>query len=122
MFLGLITIGKQQFPHVNPPLMDLSLGHSHMSCHWDQGEEITTFLSTSSLRKMQGAMRLPLSLLFFHTKKPCVLSHSSQNMPSTHFTSFVTFLWMHSSIFTCLLNGRTQNHRRDSKQGCTISK
>ena len=61
------------------------------------------------LRKLQRAMRSPLSLLFSKLEKPKDLSYSSQDIPSSPFTSFVALLWMHSRTFTSFLNSWTQN-------------
>ncbi|KAK4824371.1 hypothetical protein QYF61_014031 [Mycteria americana] len=54
-------------------------------------------------------MRSPLSLLFSKLDKPKVLSHSSQDMPSSPSTSFVALLWMHSRTFTSFLICGAQN-------------
>ncbi|KAK4826818.1 hypothetical protein QYF61_011626 [Mycteria americana] len=54
-------------------------------------------------------MRSPLSLLFSKLDKPSVLSHSSEDMPSSPFTGFVALLWLLSRTFTSFLNGGAQN-------------
>jgi len=47
-----------------------------------QGEELGTSLSLPLLRKLQGAMRSPLGLLFSKLDKPKVLSCSSEDILS----------------------------------------
>ena len=64
-------------------------------------------------------MRSPLSLLLSKLDKPKVLSHSSQDMPSNTFTSFVAFLWMHSRTFTSFLICGAQNRTQYSRWGST---
>ncbi|KAM6383748.1 large ribosomal subunit protein mL39 isoform 2-T2 [Alca torda] len=56
------------------------------------------------LRKLQRAMRWPLSLLFSELDKPKVLSCSSWNITSRPFTSFVGLLWTLSRTLTSFLN------------------
>ncbi|KAK4816063.1 hypothetical protein QYF61_011071 [Mycteria americana] len=71
------------------------------------------------LRKLQRATRSPLSLLFSRLDKPRVLSHSSQDMPSSPVTSSVALRWTHSRTFTSFLNGGAQNCTQRSRGGHT---
>jgi len=71
------------------------------------------------LRKLQRAMRSPLSLLFSKLDDPKVLSRSSQDMPCSSATSFVALLWTHSRAFTSFLTCGVPNCTENSRQGCT---
>lgn len=61
------------------------------------------------LKKLQRAMRSPLSLLFCKIDKPKVPSHSSQLLAFSPFTCFVAFHWMRPRTFTSFLNCVPQN-------------
>ncbi|KAK4826952.1 hypothetical protein QYF61_012801 [Mycteria americana] len=70
-------------------------------------------------RKLHRAVRPPLSLLLSKLDKPCVLSRSSEDMPSSPFPTFVAVLGMHSSTLTSVLNGGAQNRTQYSRRGHT---
>ena len=72
------------------------------------------------LRKLQRAMRSPLSLLFLKLDK--LISCSSQDMPSRPSTSFAALLWKHSSALTPFLNCGAQNCTQCSRWGRINSK
>ena len=48
-------------------------------------------------------------LLFFKADKPKVLSHSSEDIPSSPFSSLFALLWTHSRTFASFLNCGAQN-------------
>ena len=56
------------------------------------------------LMKLQRPMRSPLNHLFSKLDRTRVLSHSSQDISSSPFTSFVALLWMHSRTLTSFFN------------------
>ena len=111
-------LGKEMFPNVQsePPLAQLRAD----PCKLPLGtKEKRSVPPSPLLRKLQWAMRLPLSCLLSKLDKLKVLSCSSQDMPSSPFSSFVALLWMHSSTFTSLLNCGAQNCRQCSRWGGT---
>ena len=71
------------------------------------------------LRMLWRAMRSPLSLLFSRLNNPKVLSCSSQDFPSSPFTTFVALLWMHPRTFTSFFNGGTQTCTQHPRWGHT---
>ena len=73
-------------------------------------EELSTSFSASPPQEaVERAMRSPLSLLLSKVDKPKVLNHSSQDILSSPFTSFVALLWTHSRPFTSFLKCEALN-------------
>lgn len=64
------------------------------------------YLSLPLRRKLKREKKFPYSLLFFQTRQMKCSSLPSQDIPSSPFTSFVVFLWIH---FSSLLNCVAQN-------------
>lgn len=57
--------------------------HSHLSCHQVPEKKDKHLSQLPLLRKVWKAIRSPLNLLFFRLEEPSVLSHPSQDMPSS---------------------------------------
>lgn len=64
----------------------------------------------SHLRKLQGALRSPLSLLLSKADKCRVLSSSSEGMSCGSFSSFGALLGIGSCTLTYFLSGEAKNH------------
>ncbi|KAK4829029.1 hypothetical protein QYF61_001804 [Mycteria americana] len=111
--LRLVTEHWQRLPREIAESPSLEILNSHLDLvlvNWlTMGHLLGARIINSVQRNLQRAMRSPPSLLFSKLDHPKVLSHSSQDMPSSPFTSFVALLWTHSRTFTSFLNFGAQN-------------